>query len=99
MRALFIGFGNVGKMIAEILFIEKDKYPNLALNNLTITGIFTRTRGALAVNNTRIRNAAVYIEAGMGKILSFWFWFPPVGMAYQQDSMCCGLKGYKYVYD
>lgn len=48
MRALFIGFGNVGRKIAETLFIEKKKYPNLSLDDLTITGIFTRTRGALA---------------------------------------------------
>ena len=47
MRALFIGFGNVGKKIAEILFLEKKKYPNLSLDDLTITGIFTRTRGGL----------------------------------------------------
>lgn len=47
MKALLIGFGNVGQKIAGIL-IEKRKYPGLSSLNLSVTGIFTRTRGCLA---------------------------------------------------
>ncbi len=46
MKALVIGFGNVGQKIAEIV-IEKRKYPALAALDLCITGIYTKTRGAL----------------------------------------------------
>jgi len=48
MRALFIGFGNVGRKVAEILFLERDRYPAISLNDFSITGIFTKTKGALA---------------------------------------------------
>ena len=51
LRALFIGFGNVGQKVAEILFVERDKYPNVHDLNLSIVGIVTRSRGALVNNN------------------------------------------------
>ena len=47
MRILVIGFGHVGQKIAEILYLKKEQYPALSTLELTITGLFTRTRGAL----------------------------------------------------
>jgi len=46
MKALVIGFGHVGQKIAEII-IEKRKYPGLASLDLSFTGVYTKTRGAL----------------------------------------------------
>jgi homoserine dehydrogenase len=47
MKALVIGFGHVGQKIAEIVYIEKEKYPGLASLDLSIMGLYTKTRGAL----------------------------------------------------
>jgi len=47
VRALFIGFGNVGQKVAEILFLEREKYPKLRDLNLSIIGIVTKSRGSL----------------------------------------------------
>jgi homoserine dehydrogenase len=44
---LFIGFGNVGQKVAEILFREREKYPKLRDLNLSIIGIVTKSRGSL----------------------------------------------------
>ena len=46
MKTLFIGFGHVGQKIAEII-TEKKKYPGLNSLNLSVTGIYTKTRGVL----------------------------------------------------
>jgi len=46
MKALVIGFGHVGQKIAEIV-IDKKSYPGLVSLHLSITGIYTKTRGAL----------------------------------------------------
>lgn len=51
LQALFIGFGNVGQKVAEILFVERDKHPNVHDLNLSIVGVVTRSRGALVNNN------------------------------------------------
>ena len=67
MRVLFVGFGNVGRKIAEILFLEKDKFPYLALNDLTITGIFTRTKGVLVDNAGIDVPKALYEFGNYGK--------------------------------
>jgi len=48
LRALLIGFGNVGRKMAEILTIEREHHPGLASLDLTAAGIFTRSHGALA---------------------------------------------------
>jgi homoserine dehydrogenase len=48
MRALFLGFGNVGRKLAAILTVERDRFPNLRSLQLDVTGIFTRSHGALA---------------------------------------------------
>ena len=53
MRALFIGFGNVGQKVAEILFVEREKHPRLANLNLSIVGMVTKSRGSL-VNNAGV---------------------------------------------
>ncbi len=51
MKALFVGFGNVGQKVAEVLFIERDKHPNLQGLDLSIVGIVTKSRGSLVNNN------------------------------------------------
>jgi homoserine dehydrogenase len=51
VRTLFVGFGNVGQKVAEILFIERAKHPNLQSLNLCVVGIVTRTHGSLVNNN------------------------------------------------
>ena len=50
LRSLFVGFGNVGQRVAEILFVEREQHPNLSPLNLTVVGIVTKSRGSL-VNN------------------------------------------------
>lgn len=47
MKALFIGFGHVGQKIAEILFLEREKFPGLSSIDLSITGLFTKSKGSL----------------------------------------------------
>jgi homoserine dehydrogenase len=51
MKALFVGFGNVGRKVAEILFVEQDKHPNVQGLDLSIIGIVTKSRGSLVNNN------------------------------------------------
>jgi homoserine dehydrogenase len=51
MKALFVGFGNVGQKIAEILYGEREKHPRTHSLNLTIIGIVTKSRGSLVNNN------------------------------------------------
>ncbi len=47
MRALFIGFGNVGREIARILTRDRDRYPRIQRLKLDVVAITTRSRGAL----------------------------------------------------
>jgi homoserine dehydrogenase len=51
VRALFIGFGNVGQKVAEILFLERENHPNVQSLNLCVVGIVTKSRGSLVNNN------------------------------------------------
>jgi homoserine dehydrogenase len=51
LRALFVGFGNVGQKVAEILFLERDKHPNTRPLQLTIVGAITKSKGSLVNNN------------------------------------------------
>ena len=51
MKALFVGFGNVGQKIAEILLIERTKHPGVHSLDLSIIGLVTRSRGSLVNNN------------------------------------------------
>ena len=51
MKVLFVGFGNVGQKIAEILYVEREKHPRTHSLNLSIIGIVTKTRGSLVNNN------------------------------------------------
>lgn len=51
MKALFIGFGNVGQKVAEILFVERDEHPNVQGLDLSIVGIVTNSRGSLVNHN------------------------------------------------
>jgi homoserine dehydrogenase len=47
MKALFIGFGNVGQKVAEILFVEREQHPRVQSLDLSIIGIVTGSRGSL----------------------------------------------------
>jgi homoserine dehydrogenase len=46
LRALLLGFGNVGRAAADIL-VRRDQYPGLAELDLSVVGIVTRGHGAL----------------------------------------------------
>ena len=46
MRALLLGFGNVGRAAADIL-VRRDQYPGLAALEVSVVGIVTGTHGAL----------------------------------------------------
>ena len=45
MRALLLGFGSVGRAVADIL-VRRDDYPGLAGLDVTVVGIVTGTHGA-----------------------------------------------------
>jgi homoserine dehydrogenase len=47
MKALFVGFGNVGQKVVEILFVEREKHPRVHSLDLSIIGIVTNSRGSL----------------------------------------------------
>lgn len=48
MKALFIGFGNVGRTIARILSVERSRFPGMSsLDPLVAIGIVTRRGGSL----------------------------------------------------
>lgn len=47
MRALFIGFGNVGRRVASLLTRERHRFPGLQGLDIKPVGIVTRSRGAL----------------------------------------------------
>ncbi len=48
MRALFIGFGNVGRTIARILTLERSRFPGMSpLDDLVPVAIVTRRGGSL----------------------------------------------------
>ncbi len=51
VRALFVGFGNVGQKVAEILFLERERHPNVRSLDLRVVGIVTKSRGSLVNNN------------------------------------------------
>lgn len=51
MKVLFVGFGNVGQKIAEILYVEREKHPRTHILDLSIIGIVTKSRGSLVNNN------------------------------------------------
>jgi len=51
LKALFVGFGNVGQKVVEILFNEREKHPGTHSLNLSVVGIVTRSRGSLVNNN------------------------------------------------
>jgi homoserine dehydrogenase len=51
MKVLLIGFGNVGQKMAEILFLEREKHPNIRDLAVSFVGIVTRSHGSLVNNN------------------------------------------------
>ena len=51
LRALFVGFGNVGQKVAEILFVERDQHPGVHSLDLSVVGIITKSRGSLVNHN------------------------------------------------
>ena len=46
MRALFLGFGNVARGVADIL-VRRDRYPGLAALDVDVVGIVTGAHGVL----------------------------------------------------
>jgi len=50
-KVLFVGFGNVGQKVAEILYLEHEKHPQTHSLDLSIIGIVTKSRGSLVNNN------------------------------------------------
>jgi homoserine dehydrogenase len=46
LRALLLGFGNVGRAVADIL-VRRDEYPGLAALDVDVVGIVTGSHGAL----------------------------------------------------
>jgi homoserine dehydrogenase len=51
LRALFVGFGNVGQKVAEILFVERDQHPGVHNLDLSVVGIITKSHGSLVNHN------------------------------------------------
>lgn len=51
LRALFVGFGNVGQKVAEILFVERDQHSGVHGLDLSVVGIITKSRGSLVNHN------------------------------------------------
>jgi homoserine dehydrogenase len=47
VRALLLGFGNVGQKMAEILTLERREHPGLASLDLSVVGLFTGSHGSL----------------------------------------------------
>jgi len=65
MKALFVGFGNVAQKVAEILFVDRKRYPQLSGLDLTVIGIITNTRGSLVnYNGVDCRKALQEIRDG-----------------------------------
>jgi len=48
MRALLLGFGNVGQKMAEIVTLERAEHPGLEALDLSVVGLFTGSHGGLA---------------------------------------------------
>lgn len=51
LKALFVGFGNVGQKVAEILFLERALHPRVHDLNLSVVGVVTKSRGSLVNHN------------------------------------------------
>lgn len=62
-RALIVGFGHVGQKLAEILFLEKEKFLRLSGLDLKVIGIITRNHGCL-VNTDGLDMPRVLGEIG-----------------------------------
>ncbi len=67
MKALFVGFGNVGQKLAEILFVEREKHPQTHSLNLSVVGIVTGSRGSLVNNNGIDIVKALHEIRGLGR--------------------------------
>jgi homoserine dehydrogenase len=64
LRLLLVGFGNVGRTFARIL-VEREHYPGLAGLDVSVVGITTASRGALAnPKGVDLRAALADREAG-----------------------------------
>jgi len=48
MRILLLGFGNVGRRLAEILTVRRREFPGLQDFDAAVVGLYTRSRGGLA---------------------------------------------------
>jgi homoserine dehydrogenase len=47
LRALLVGFGNVGRQLARIVTLEREQFPNLRDLDLSVVAVLTASRGAL----------------------------------------------------
>jgi len=47
LRVLLVGFGNVGRQLARIIWLERERFPNLRNLELTIVAILTGSGGAV----------------------------------------------------
>ncbi|GEM_PF-3934990 len=47
LRLLFLGFGNVARKAATLMLVEHARFPKLRRLNVSIVGIFTKSRGAI----------------------------------------------------
>lgn len=47
LRAVFVGFGNVGQRLAAMLSVERERFPGLRDLDLEAVAVFTRGHGAL----------------------------------------------------
>jgi len=69
MRAILIGFGNVGRTIGKILSVEKHRFQGLRDLDVKIVGIFTRTKGSLVDHEGVDLASAVEIVERHGRFL------------------------------
>ncbi len=62
MRALFVGFGNVGRQVARLLGRERGRFPGLRRLEVAAVGVVTLHRGCLA------NPEGVDLERGLGEV-------------------------------
>ncbi len=77
MKALFIGFGNVGRKVASILAREREKFPNLKDLVIDPVGIVTRSKGSLVEPDGIDFNKALLMMEDLGR-------FDPDSSAYSR---------------
>lgn len=64
MKILLVGFGHVGRKVAEIMVMEKNKYPGLDVAAFSIAGIITRRHGSLMYPSVKDISGFIYQNQG-----------------------------------